>query len=52
LTSRATARLFRQLEPGWESVRDHHLRKTYKLKDFRSALAFIGRIGAMAEVFY
>ena len=43
------AELLRQFEPGWESVRDHHLRKTYKLKDFRSALAFIDRIGAMAE---
>jgi hypothetical protein len=23
------AELLRQIEPGWESVRDHHLRKTY-----------------------
>jgi 4a-hydroxytetrahydrobiopterin dehydratase len=43
------AELLRELEPGWESVRDHHLRKTYKLKDFKSALELVNRIGAMAE---
>ena len=30
-------------------MRDHHLRKTYKLRDFKSALAFADRAGAMAE---
>jgi 4a-hydroxytetrahydrobiopterin dehydratase len=49
LASQRIAELLGQLEPGWESVRDHHLRKTYKLRDFKSALAFIDRIGAMAE---
>ena len=43
------AELLRHIEPGWESVRDHHLRKTYKLRDFKSALAFVDRVGAMAE---
>ena len=43
------APLLVQLEPGWEAVRDHHLRRTYKLKDFKSALAFADRIGATAE---
>ena len=43
------AELLRQLEPGWESVRNQHLRKTYKLRDFKSALTFVDRIGAMAE---
>ena len=43
------AELLRELEPGWESVRGHHLRKTYKSKDFKSSLAFVNRIGAMAE---
>jgi 4a-hydroxytetrahydrobiopterin dehydratase len=49
LASQRIAELLPQLEPGWASVRDHHLRKTYKLRDFKSALAFIDRIGAMAE---
>jgi 4a-hydroxytetrahydrobiopterin dehydratase len=37
------------LIPGWESVRDHHLVKTYAFKNFAEALAFVDRIGAMAE---
>jgi len=49
LASQRIVELLGQLEPGWESVRDHHLRKTHKLRDFKSALAFIDRIGAMAE---
>jgi 4a-hydroxytetrahydrobiopterin dehydratase len=49
LVAERIAELLRQLEPGWESVRDHHLRKTYKLRDFKSALAFVDRIGAMAS---
>jgi 4a-hydroxytetrahydrobiopterin dehydratase len=34
---------------GWSAVDDHHLTKTYKLKDFAEALAFVDRVGAMAE---
>ncbi|HTP29790.1 MAG TPA: 4a-hydroxytetrahydrobiopterin dehydratase [Anaeromyxobacteraceae bacterium] len=34
---------------GWEAPRDHHLAKTFRFPDFRSALAFVDRVGAMAE---
>jgi len=34
---------------GWEAPRDHHLTKTFKLPDFAKALAFVNRVGAMAE---
>jgi 4a-hydroxytetrahydrobiopterin dehydratase len=34
---------------GWEVVREHHLVKTYTFKDFREALAFINRVGQLAE---
>lgn len=34
---------------GWEVVEEHHLRKTYKFKDFVQALAFVNRVGAVAE---
>lgn len=34
---------------GWEVIDNHHLTKTYKLADFKDALAFVNRIGAMAE---
>ncbi len=34
---------------GWEVIEEHHLRKTYKFKDFVQALAFVNRVGAIAE---
>jgi pterin-4a-carbinolamine dehydratase len=42
------AALHRQLR-GWELVNDHHLAKDYAFPDFASALAFVDRVGAMAE---
>jgi 4a-hydroxytetrahydrobiopterin dehydratase len=44
----AVADLQQQVE-GWEVVANHHLSKSYKLANFREALAFVDRIGAMAE---
>jgi 4a-hydroxytetrahydrobiopterin dehydratase len=34
---------------GWEVVREHHLLKSYTFKDFREALAFVNRLGQLAE---
>lgn len=34
---------------GWEIVENHHLSKTYKFPDFAEALAFVNRVGAIAE---
>ena len=34
---------------GWEVLEEHHLRKSYKFADFRDALEFVNRIGALAE---
>lgn len=34
---------------GWEVVREHHLLKSYTFSDFREALAFVNRIGQLAE---
>lgn len=34
---------------GWSIERDHHLSKTYKFPNFADALAFVNRIGAVAE---
>jgi 4a-hydroxytetrahydrobiopterin dehydratase len=34
---------------AWEAVNDHHLSKTYTFKDFKSALDFVNRVGAIAE---
>ena len=34
---------------GWELIDNHHLRKTYRFPDFKQALAFVDRVGALAE---
>ncbi len=40
--------LHQQLE-GWEVIHQHHLEKTYSFPDFKSALEFTNRVGAVAE---
>ncbi len=40
--------LARQVE-GWEVVNEHHVKKTFKFPDFRSALAFVNKVGELAE---
>ena len=42
------AALLRQLD-GWEAVEEHHLTKDYKFANFADALAFVNRVGAVAE---
>ena len=41
-------RLYGQLD-GWTVVSEHHLEKEYRFKDFAEALAFVNRLGAVAE---
>jgi len=33
----------------WSVIGEHHLMRTYKFPDFKSALAFVNRVGALAE---
>ncbi|HUN82168.1 MAG TPA: 4a-hydroxytetrahydrobiopterin dehydratase [Phycisphaerae bacterium] len=35
--------------PGWGVEKNHHLIKTYPFPDFVSALAFVNKIGGLAE---
>lgn len=35
--------------PAWEVVAEHHLRRRYEFRNFRDALAFVNRLGAVAE---
>jgi|SRR3989344_3409809 len=35
--------------PGWELRDTKHLQKEYKFKNFKSALAFVNKIGKLAE---
>lgn len=48
LTRQEIAPLIAQVE-GWEVVEDHHLRGTFRFKDFKGALEFVNRVGAIAE---
>jgi len=34
---------------GWEVVDGHHLHKTFRFPDFKTALDFVNRVGAVAE---
>lgn len=38
-----------QLAEGWKLVNEHHLEKEFKFRNFRDALEFTNRIGAIAE---
>ena len=35
--------------PGWEAVREHHLSRETRFPDFAAALAFVNKVGALAE---
>ncbi|HWD99734.1 MAG TPA: 4a-hydroxytetrahydrobiopterin dehydratase [Bryobacteraceae bacterium] len=35
--------------PGWEVVNEHHLHRVFKFPDFKTALDFVNRAGAIAE---
>jgi len=43
------AKLAKQLNSGWQAVKEHHLEKEYKFKDFREALEFTNKVGSLAE---
>jgi 4a-hydroxytetrahydrobiopterin dehydratase len=38
-----------QLAEPWTVVNEHHLVRAYKVPDFNSALAFVNKVGAIAE---
>ena len=48
LTEEQQAPLLAQLE-GWRVVDNHHLAKKYEFPDFVKALAFVNRVGEVAE---
>jgi 4a-hydroxytetrahydrobiopterin dehydratase len=35
--------------PEWQVVEEHHISRTYKFPDFKTALAFVNRVGDLAE---
>lgn len=40
---------YKQLDPGWRVIENHHLEKEYKFKNFKEALVFTNKVGAVAE---
>jgi 4a-hydroxytetrahydrobiopterin dehydratase len=48
LTADRIAPLLAQLD-GWRCEEGHHLRKEFRFADFRTALDFVNRVGALAE---
>ena len=34
---------------GWKAVNEHHLTKAFTFPDFKQALAFVNKVGAIAE---
>ena len=49
LKGEALAGLQRKLGNGWEVINEHHLEKVFAFKNFREALAFTNKVGALAE---
>jgi 4a-hydroxytetrahydrobiopterin dehydratase len=41
-------KLSRQVK-GWEVVNEHHVKKAFKFSNFRAALAFVNKVGELAE---
>ena len=40
---------YTQLEEGWELIEEKQIKKHYRFKNFKEALAFVNDIGKMAE---
>ena len=50
LAGEALEALLARLGPnGWQVISGHHLEKSYTFADFSSALAFVNRVGSVAE---
>ena len=42
--------MLKLLDSGWSLNKDGHLERLYQFKDFAQALAFVNKIGAVAEM--
>jgi 4a-hydroxytetrahydrobiopterin dehydratase len=49
LTGEPLTELQGQLDPNWRVINEHHLEKEYLFKNFQEALAFVNKIGEIAE---
>jgi 4a-hydroxytetrahydrobiopterin dehydratase len=49
LKGQALAELLKKLGNNWAVINEHHLEKEFNFKNFREALAFTNKVGALAE---
>lgn len=49
LKGEAITKLRRELDGDWKVIGEHHLEKEYTFNDFKEALDFTNRVGAIAE---
>ena len=49
LKGQALAELLKKLGDNWQVINEHHLEKEFSFKNFREALAFTNKVGALAE---
>jgi 4a-hydroxytetrahydrobiopterin dehydratase len=49
LKGQALTDLYSHLQQGWSLIEEKRLEKQYAFKNFREALAFVNRVGAIAE---
>src|SRR5260370_38828563 len=49
LKGQELAKLADELDGGWQVIKEHHLEKEFKFKDFREALAYTNKLGELAE---
>jgi len=49
LKGQELAKLADELNGGWQVIKEHHLEKEFKFKDFREALAYTNKVGELAE---
>ena len=49
LKGQALAELLKKLGNKWAVINEHHLEKEFTFKNFREALAFTNKVGALAE---
>jgi 4a-hydroxytetrahydrobiopterin dehydratase len=47
--SRKRARRLGQTTPQWKVAENHHILREFKFPDFAQALAFVNKVGAIAE---
>jgi len=40
---------FQKETPDWKIIKNHHITRTFKFNDFKSALTFVNKVGAIAE---